>query len=159
MISIFSRRLLHRFTAGHRNSGLSAAGLSNGSDAGEPSPVKMVDAGLIQPLSADHMVRIATDMAFDVPLAAGLGAGLSAGLGAGLCDGFCDGLGAGLGAGLAGEASAEFLWLRSLFDRSFKAARIGVWECSLPDETLRWTDVVYELFDLSPQAPIRARVR
>lgn len=130
MISIFSRRLLHRFTAGYRNSGLSVASLPTISDARDPSPTKIIKSGLIQPLSAEHLVRIAADMAVDVPLASGLGAGP------------------------AGEASAEFLWLRSLFDRSFKAARIGVWECSLPDETLRWTDVVYELFDLSPQVPI-----
>ena len=34
------------------------------------------------------------------------------------------------------------------FDRASAAARIGVWECSLPDERLHWTDVVYDLFDL-----------
>ncbi|MQB41030.1 diguanylate cyclase [Rhizobium sp. ICMP 5592] len=44
--------------------------------------------------------------------------------------------------------------LQELFDRSFKAARIGVWECSLPDQTLSWTDTVYEFFDLVPQAPL-----
>ena len=48
--------------------------------------------------------------------------------------------------------SQEFMHLRELFDRSFKAARIGVWECSLPDQTLSWTDTVYEFFDLAPQA-------
>lgn len=51
-------------------------------------------------------------------------------------------------------ASREFMHLRELFDRSFKAARIGVWECSLPDQTLSWTDMVYELFDLAPQTPL-----
>lgn len=50
--------------------------------------------------------------------------------------------------------SREFMHLRELFDRSFKAARIGVWECSLPDQTLSWTDMVYELFDLAPQTPL-----
>jgi len=50
--------------------------------------------------------------------------------------------------------SREFMHLRELFDRSFKAARIGVWECSLPDQTLSWTDTVYELFDLAPQTPL-----
>ncbi|MBN8953981.1 MAG: GGDEF domain-containing protein [Rhizobium sp. 60-20] len=50
--------------------------------------------------------------------------------------------------------SRQFLHLRELFDRSFKAARIGVWECSLPDQTLSWTDTVYELFDLAPQTPL-----
>ncbi|MBZ9706364.1 diguanylate cyclase [Mesorhizobium sp. ESP7-2] len=37
---------------------------------------------------------------------------------------------------------------RKIFDRASAAARIGVWECSLPDERLTWTDVVYDLFDL-----------
>ena len=37
---------------------------------------------------------------------------------------------------------------RKTFDHSSAAARIGVWECSLPDETLTWTDVVYDIFDL-----------
>lgn len=50
--------------------------------------------------------------------------------------------------------SEEFMHLRELFDRSFKAAQIGVWECSLPDQTLSWTDMVYEFFDLVPQAPL-----
>jgi diguanylate cyclase (GGDEF)-like protein len=35
-----------------------------------------------------------------------------------------------------------------IFDRSSAAARIGVWECSLPDERLFWTDVVYDIFEL-----------
>ncbi len=50
--------------------------------------------------------------------------------------------------------SLEFLHLRQLFDRSFRAARIGVWECSLPEETLSWTDTVYEFFDLAPRSPL-----
>ncbi|MER8377297.1 GGDEF domain-containing protein [Mesorhizobium sp. M1406] len=37
---------------------------------------------------------------------------------------------------------------RKIFDRASVAARLGVWECSLPDEQLAWTDVVYDLFDL-----------
>ena len=44
--------------------------------------------------------------------------------------------------------SAALAHTRKIFDRSSEAARIGVWECSLPDETLSWTDVVYDLFDL-----------
>lgn len=50
--------------------------------------------------------------------------------------------------------SQQFKHLRELFDRSFKAARIGVWECSLPDQTLKWTDTVYEFFDLTPQTAL-----
>jgi len=37
---------------------------------------------------------------------------------------------------------------QKIFDRSSAAARIGVWECNLADESLVWTDVVYDIFDL-----------
>ncbi len=43
---------------------------------------------------------------------------------------------------------AELAHSRKIFARASEAARIGVWECSLPDETLSWTDVVFDLFDL-----------
>ncbi|MGQ3031294.1 MAG: diguanylate cyclase domain-containing protein [Ferrovibrionaceae bacterium] len=43
---------------------------------------------------------------------------------------------------------AELLHSRKIFDRASEAARIGVWECTLPDEALSWTDVVFDLFDL-----------
>jgi diguanylate cyclase (GGDEF)-like protein len=46
------------------------------------------------------------------------------------------------------QQSATLAHMQKIFDRSSKAARIGVWECSLPDEQLFWTDMVYELFDL-----------
>ncbi|MBT9369505.1 GGDEF domain-containing protein [Rhizobium sp. CSW-27] len=49
----------------------------------------------------------------------------------------------------------DFGDLDTLIDRSFKAARVGIWECSLPDETLRWTDTVFELFEIEPQSKIR----
>ena len=48
----------------------------------------------------------------------------------------------------------QFNRFQDLFDKSSKAARIGVWECTLPDETLTWTDTVFELFDLDPQSPL-----
>ncbi|WP_244617909.1 GGDEF domain-containing protein [Rhizobium sp. RU35A] len=50
--------------------------------------------------------------------------------------------------------SEDFGELDMLIDRSFKAARVGIWECSLPDETLRWTDTVFELFEIEPQSKI-----
>jgi diguanylate cyclase (GGDEF)-like protein len=37
---------------------------------------------------------------------------------------------------------------RGIFNRASAAASIGVWQCSLPDEALHWTDVVYDMFDL-----------
>jgi diguanylate cyclase (GGDEF)-like protein len=50
--------------------------------------------------------------------------------------------------------SEQFNRLQNLFDKSFKAARVGIWECTLPDETLTWTDTVYELFELEPRSPL-----
>lgn len=35
-----------------------------------------------------------------------------------------------------------------IFSRASEAAKIGVWQCSLPSETLHWTDMVYDMFDL-----------
>ncbi|TGD98246.1 GGDEF domain-containing protein [Methylobacterium nonmethylotrophicum] len=43
---------------------------------------------------------------------------------------------------------------RKIFDRASEAARIGVWQCSLPDETLTWTDQVYAMFDWPRDAPL-----
>lgn len=37
---------------------------------------------------------------------------------------------------------------RKIFDRSSAAAGIGLWECTLADQSLAWTDVVYDIFDL-----------
>lgn len=37
---------------------------------------------------------------------------------------------------------------RRTFESVSKAARIGIWECGLPSETLRWTDGVYDLFGI-----------
>jgi diguanylate cyclase (GGDEF)-like protein len=34
-----------------------------------------------------------------------------------------------------------------LFERASVAARIGVWQCDLSDDSLTWSDVVYDLFD------------
>ncbi|PZM15920.1 sensor domain-containing diguanylate cyclase [Rhizobium tubonense] len=52
------------------------------------------------------------------------------------------------------EQAAALAHNRKIFERSSAAARIGVWECGLPDETLRWTDVVYDMFDLPQGAPL-----
>lgn len=58
------------------------------------------------------------------------------------------------GPSLLSSMPGQFRDLENLFDKSFKAARVGIWECTLPDETLRWTDTVFELFGLEPQADI-----
>lgn len=46
------------------------------------------------------------------------------------------------------EQAALLAHSQKIFDRSSAAARIGVWECNLSDESLQWTDVVYDIFDL-----------
>lgn len=35
-----------------------------------------------------------------------------------------------------------------LVERASATARIGIWSCSLPDETLTWSDGIYDLFEL-----------
>jgi len=52
------------------------------------------------------------------------------------------------------EQAAALAHSRKIFDRSSVAAKIGVWECTLPDETLQWTDVVYDIFDLPRGSPL-----
>ncbi|MCJ2045714.1 GGDEF domain-containing protein [Methylobacterium sp. J-078] len=37
--------------------------------------------------------------------------------------------------------------IQTTFDRAAAAAQIGVWECDLPSETLRWSDTVCDLFE------------
>jgi diguanylate cyclase (GGDEF)-like protein len=54
---------------------------------------------------------------------------------------------------LIAAQAAALAHSRKVFDRSSAAARIGVWECTLPDEQLTWTDVVYDIFDLPRGAP------
>jgi diguanylate cyclase (GGDEF)-like protein len=62
-------------------------------------------------------------------------------------------------AALIREQAASLAHSRKTFQRASEAARIGVWECTLPDETLTWTDVVYDLFDLPRGAPLdRSRI-
>lgn len=51
-------------------------------------------------------------------------------------------------ASLIREQAASLAHSQKIFDRSSAVARIGVWECDLADEALKWTDVVYDIFDL-----------
>ncbi len=52
------------------------------------------------------------------------------------------------------EQAAALAHSRKIFARASEAARIGVWECSLPDEALQWSDVTYDIFDLPRGAPL-----
>jgi len=48
---------------------------------------------------------------------------------------------------LRAEAAAAAQY-KKMYDRSSELARIGVWECDLRDNSLTWTDGVYDLFEL-----------
>ncbi len=52
------------------------------------------------------------------------------------------------------DRSGDVKHLQKVFDHCSRAARIGVWECTLADEKLYWTDMVYEIFDLPPNTPL-----
>lgn len=43
---------------------------------------------------------------------------------------------------------------RPLYDRAVASAAIGAWECNLANETLSWTDGVYDLFGLKRDSAI-----
>lgn len=43
---------------------------------------------------------------------------------------------------------------KKMYERSSALAKIGVWECDLADETLTWTDGVYDIFELPRGIPV-----
>jgi diguanylate cyclase (GGDEF)-like protein len=43
---------------------------------------------------------------------------------------------------------------RCLFDRASATARIGIWQCNLADESLIWTNGVYDLFEVPRDTPV-----
>jgi diguanylate cyclase (GGDEF)-like protein len=55
---------------------------------------------------------------------------------------------------LTREQASSLAHSTKIFDRASAAARIGVWECDLPGERLRWTDVVYDIFEIPRGAPL-----
>ncbi|OLP61145.1 hypothetical protein BJF93_02575 [Xaviernesmea oryzae] len=44
--------------------------------------------------------------------------------------------------------TAELSHVRKIFNQASAMARIGVWECTLADGCLSWSDVIYDIFDL-----------
>lgn len=46
------------------------------------------------------------------------------------------------------QYSARMDHLRRQFDRASATANIGIWECDLADNSLTWTNAVYDLFEL-----------
>ena len=43
---------------------------------------------------------------------------------------------------------------RQLFDRASATARIGIWQCNLSDNSITWTNGVYDLFEIPRNAPV-----
>jgi diguanylate cyclase (GGDEF)-like protein len=43
---------------------------------------------------------------------------------------------------------------RTLFDRASATARIGIWQCNLSDNSLIWTNGVYDLFEIARNTPV-----
>jgi diguanylate cyclase (GGDEF)-like protein len=43
---------------------------------------------------------------------------------------------------------------RTLFDRASATARIGIWQCNLADNSLQWTNGVYDLFEIPRNTPV-----
>lgn len=43
---------------------------------------------------------------------------------------------------------------RALFERASATARIGVWQCNLSDNSLLWTNGVYDLFEIPRNMPV-----
>ena len=52
------------------------------------------------------------------------------------------------------QKNTQLAHMTKIFDRASEAARMGVWECALPQNTLRWTDVVYDLYELPRGTPL-----
>lgn len=52
------------------------------------------------------------------------------------------------------ERDAEIAHARSIFREASIAARLGVWECELPQHDLVWSDGVYEIFELPKGMPL-----
>jgi diguanylate cyclase (GGDEF)-like protein len=57
-----------------------------------------------------------------------------------------------------GKTIADFTALeeqrRTLFDRASATARIGIWQCNLSDNSLLWTNGVYDLFEIPRNTPV-----
>ncbi|MCZ4346333.1 sensor domain-containing diguanylate cyclase [Devosia neptuniae] len=46
------------------------------------------------------------------------------------------------------QHKAQLALEQNQFERASQTAKIGIWSCDLADETLNWTDSVYDLFEL-----------
>jgi diguanylate cyclase (GGDEF)-like protein len=55
---------------------------------------------------------------------------------------------------LISQQAAALAHSRKIFERASAAAKIGVWECNLPDQSLTWTDQVYKIFEIPRGSPL-----
>ena len=44
--------------------------------------------------------------------------------------------------------------MRLIFEQSARVAKVGIWQCTLPDQRLHWTDFVYDIFGLQRGSPL-----
>lgn len=51
--------------------------------------------------------------------------------------------------------AAQIEHAQKIFREACKTARLGVWECSLEDEQLTWSDGVYDIFEMNPGTDLR----
>lgn len=49
---------------------------------------------------------------------------------------------------LIAEQAQALLHFKKIYGQSSIVAQIGIWECTLPDEELTWSDYVYDIFEL-----------
>ncbi|MFS2325383.1 diguanylate cyclase [Brucella sp. H1_1004] len=49
---------------------------------------------------------------------------------------------------LINEQAQALLHFKKIYGQSSIVAQIGIWECTLPDEELTWSDYVYDIFEL-----------
>jgi len=56
---------------------------------------------------------------------------------------------------IIGRYQAALNRSREIFERASKAARLGLWECDLDSEVLRWSGGTYDLFEIERDRPLR----
>ncbi|MBA8840978.1 MULTISPECIES: sensor domain-containing diguanylate cyclase [unclassified Ochrobactrum] len=52
------------------------------------------------------------------------------------------------------EQSLAVQDMRLIFEQSARVAKVGIWQCTLPDQRLHWTDFVYDIFGLQRGSPL-----
>ena len=55
---------------------------------------------------------------------------------------------------LINEQAQALTHFKKIYGQSSIVAQIGVWECTLPEEELTWSDYVYDIFELPRGAPL-----